>query len=357
MDSTQLDIFALRIAAKYKDKKVSDEGNTIYMYSEKQIAHRNKKKAERIEKLKNKMGALRKQVNTDLTSEDSTKRLTALVVALIDHTYERVGNDGSADEGHFGVTGWQKKHIKFNSKGATIKYVGKSGVKHEKKVDDPAITKALKKAYEEADGDDGDLFTHEDGVVDAKKVNAYLKKFDITAKDLRGLHANREMQERLKAVRSKGGKLSKDPKEREKKLKEEFKEALEGAAEAVGHEAATLKTQYLVPGLEDSYMKDGTVLEKLDKKSFEIVALCFPAPPPLNFANRVIRQVCDHLMGEDLIVEENDFMAMRTAFRWSKGSWETLWQGDIKQNELLKGIISAWAQMPGRKHEGDRAYA
>jgi len=57
-------------------------------------------------------------------------------------------------------------------------------------------------------------------------VNAYLKPFDVTAKDIRGLHANREMQDRLRAVRKKGGKLPTDKKEKEKVLKAEFKTAL-----------------------------------------------------------------------------------------------------------------------------------
>lgn len=357
MNATQLDTFALRIAARYKDKKVTEEGNTVYMYSERQIAHRNKKKAERIEKLKAKLGDLRKQVQSDLTSEDTAKRLTALAVALIDHTYERVGNDESADEGHFGVTGWTKNHVKLNGKGATISYVGKAGVKHEKKVTDANIVKALRKAYDATEGKDAGLFDHEDGSIGAKHVNAYLKKFDITAKDLRGLHANREMQDRLKAVRSKGGKLPKDKKEREKKLKEEFKEALEGAAEAVGHEAATLKSQYLVPGLEDSFMKDGTVIDKFDKKAFEVEAVCFPPPPPLVFANRVIRQLVDHMLGEDLVTDDNDFLTIRLVFRWSQGNWEKVWDGDLLHNELLKNIVTAWGQMPGRKHDSERAYA
>ena len=40
-----MDPLALKIAARYKKKMVSDEGNTIYMYSERQIALRNNNKA------------------------------------------------------------------------------------------------------------------------------------------------------------------------------------------------------------------------------------------------------------------------------------------------------------------------
>ena len=185
------------------------------------------------------------------------------MVALIDHTYERVGNEGSAKDGHYGVTGWQKKHVTFSPKGATIRYVGKSGVKHEKKVTDAGIKQALRNAYEACDGDTSCLFSGDWGSVTAEKVNEYLDPFDVTAKDLRGFHANREMSERLKAVRSKGKKIPEEKKAREKLLKGEFLKALDETAEAVGHEASTLRSQYLVPGLEESYLKDGTVSDKL----------------------------------------------------------------------------------------------
>jgi DNA topoisomerase IB len=251
---------------RFKGKKKTEAGNTVYLYSERQIANRNKKKAERLEKLRGKIGDLRKQVSKDLKSDDPETALTALAVALIDETYERVGNDGSAeDRGHYGVTGWTRGHVSFGKGKATIKYTGKAGVKHEKAVTTSAVVKALRNAYEAVEGKESPLFAPEGMTIDARKVNSYLKNFDITAKDLRGLHANREMQERLRAVRSGGGKLPSEKGAREKKLKAEFKKALEGAAEAVGHEPATLRSQYLVDGLEEAFMADGKVPQSLDK--------------------------------------------------------------------------------------------
>lgn len=345
----------LRVAARhrYKEKRESEEGNTVYLYSERQIANRNKKKAERIEKLKSSIKKLRTQVYKDLGSDDKSTSLTALAVALIDHTYERVGNGESADEGHYGVTGWLKKHVKLGPKEATVTYVGKSGVKHEKKVTDSKILKALRSAYEMTEGKEGGLFDHEGGTVDAKKVNAYLKPFDVTAKDLRGFHANREMQEALKAERSKGGKLPSDKKEKEKVLKAEFKAALEVVAEAVGHEAATLRSQYLVPMLEDSYLKDGKVLDSFTKEA----DFAGSPKPPLVFANQVIRMLIDHLYGQELLSEDKDFALIRLAFRKAGGNWESLWQGDTKQNELLKRMVNAWAKMPGKTLDVERSDA
>lgn len=258
---------AARVAARYKGKKKvpSEDGGTttVYEYSDQQVSRRNNEKAKRLEKLRASIGKLRAQVTTDLKSTNPEKQLTALVVALIDETFERVGNDQSAKDGHFGVTGWTKSHVKMSQGKATITYVGKSGVKQKKTVKGPAL-KALRDAFARCEGEDC-LFDYDGGSVDATKVNSYLKKFKVTAKDLRGFHANEEMRSALKAARK--GKLPSDPKKRKAKLKVEWDKALEIAASAVGHEASTLKSQYLVPGLEDNFLKDGTVMEKLDKKA------------------------------------------------------------------------------------------
>ena len=253
--------------ARYKEKKKvkTQDGDTttVYVYSEKQVAHRNREKAERVEGLRHHISDLRAQVKKDLKCKDGHKRMVALAVALMDHTCERIGNHGSADEGHYGVTGWLSKHITFKGNKATIKYVGKSGVDHDKTVDDASIVSAMKDLLKGKKDGDRLFESEDDGGVDPEDVNAYLKDFDITAKDIRGFRANDEMCQALKAERAKGKALPKDPKEREKILTKEFKAALECVAETVGHESATLKSQYLVPGLEDTYLKDGTVLKDL----------------------------------------------------------------------------------------------
>ena len=250
-----------RVAARYKGKKTLDTGTVVYEYSDRQVARRNAEKARRLEKLRKGVHRLRAQVKKDLKSGDPERVLTALAVGLMDHTAERVGNEESAKEGHVGVTGWTKSHISFGKGKATISYVGKSGVKQKKTVSDKALLSALKDAYEACDDD---IFCHAEGKVDASKVNAYLKKFDITAKDLRGLHANQVMQETLKGLRK--GELPSDPKERKAQLKEEFQQALEETAEAVGHEPSTLRSQYLVPDLEDEFMK-GRVMTTMTKEA------------------------------------------------------------------------------------------
>jgi GNAT superfamily N-acetyltransferase len=250
-------VFAARYKSKKKVKTQKGKEFTVYQYSDRQIANRNNAKAKKVEKLGKSIGKLRAKVKRDIKSSDPEKMLVALAVALMDHTYERVGNDTSAGEkGHFGVTGWQRKHVSWKG-GASVNYVGKSGVKHSKKITDAGIRKALRNAYEAAETADSNLFGWEGGSVTAAKVNEYLAPFKITAKDIRGYHANQLMRDNLTAVRK--GKLDEDKKKRDKQLKTEFLKALDDTAEAVGHEAATLRSQYLVPGMEEQFLKDGTV--------------------------------------------------------------------------------------------------
>lgn len=256
----------LRVSAKYQKKKEVPKADgkgttTVYEYSEGQIELRNREKAKQVEKLRGSITKLRAQVSKDLKSKDEDTRLKALIVGLMDETYERVGNEESAEDGHYGVTGWKVKHLTFSGNKVTVKYVGKSGVSHEKVVSDPALVSALK-AAKEGKGENDSLT----GDISAEDVNEYLEPFGITAKDMRGYHANAEMQSRLKDIRSKGGELPEDKKERGKLLKKEFEQALKETAKAVGHEPSTLKSQYLVPGLADKYLASGEVMKRLDKK-------------------------------------------------------------------------------------------
>ena len=72
---------------------------------------------------------------------------------------------------------------------------------------------------------------------------------------------------------------------------------------------------------------------------------------PLVFANRVIRQYADHLVGDDAILLPKDYQAIRLAFRWVGGSWERLGHGDIVHNRMLSRILTVWGS--SAKHKKD----
>jgi len=211
---------------------------------------RRRKKTDSVRRLAQKILGLRQKVTRDLKSDDEKTRLTALAVALMDKTAERVGNEASARDGHVGVTGFKKSHVEVDGNTVSLKYTGKSGVKQEKQFSDEAVAKVVKECLRNCKGDSPILVTSDGFKVRADKVNRYLKEFEVTAKDIRG-HAANDLVVRL----LRGSMVPSDPDERKKK----FREVMKTVAEKVGHQQATLKRHYLLPGFEEQYVGKGTV--------------------------------------------------------------------------------------------------
>lgn len=224
---------------------------------------RRQRKTEAVRKLAQQIHKLRRKVTQDMKSDDEKIRLTALAVALMDKTAERVGNEESAENGHVGVTGFKKGQVAIDGDTVSLNYTGKSGVKHEKSFTDELMAKLLKECRGNCKGDDSPVLVTSDGFkVKADKVNRYLSEFDITAKDIRGYAANTLVCNMLK-----NSKIPSEPDERRK----HFREVLKAVAEKVGHQQATLKRHYLLPGIEESYVKSG-IIRKLKNASRRLVA-------------------------------------------------------------------------------------
>ena len=227
-------------------KKLKKGGNV----DEKVLEERWEKKKSSISQLANNIRSLRNNITRDLSSEDEKTALTALVISIIDSTAERVGNDNSADNGHYGVTGFKKKHIKIDGNRITLKYIGKSGVEHDNSFSDEKIANYLKKAIENSPNEY--VFTTSKGFeIKANKVNRYLKDFNVSAKDLRGYSANKWVIEKLKNI---------TPESKDTKRKKQFNDIVSIVAEKIGHGKATLKKHYLVPELEEIFIKNGTII-------------------------------------------------------------------------------------------------
>jgi hypothetical protein len=74
---------------------------------------------------------------------------------------------------------------------------------------------------------------------------------------------------------------------------------------------------------------------------------------PKVFANRIIRQLVQHMVAEDMVIDLQDYLAIRVVFRACGGSWIKFGEGDLKQFELLKAIVLAWGQMEDRRKSSD----
>lgn len=211
------------------------------------IEKRWESKRESVYNLKSNIDKLKRKVRSDLYSSDEKARLTALVIRIMMFTSERVGNEDSAKNGHFGVTQFRNKHIKVVGKTVFLTYKGKSGVDHVKSFTDEASALMLQDLLKR---NKGFLFVTSDGFqIKADKVNRYLKKFNAKSKDIRGFNANRLMLMELSRI----GKV-KDEKQRPKI----FNEALRKIAKRIGHGPSTLRKQYLLPEIEEYFYKHGS---------------------------------------------------------------------------------------------------
>ena len=236
-------------------KKFIPPGGTVmqYVYSPQDVAKRHAEKAQRIEALKHKEATLRRSVRKDVEQGDPV----ALAVGLILATYERPGNADSAAEGHYGVTGWECRHLSQHGAGMAIDYVGKSGVQQHKQVIDPYLVRALRDRVRDCSRKSARVVP-----ASASQVNRYLEGFDVSAKDLRTFGANTEMQRELYKVRRRGPPLDGlKPRDVARSLKAEFMAALGTVAARLGHTTSVLRKQYLVAGMEPQYLESGTILQ------------------------------------------------------------------------------------------------
>jgi DNA topoisomerase-1 len=223
------------------------------------------KKREQIEILANNVRKVRYNISCDLKSDSEKVFLKALVVSMMLATGERVGNEASADNGHFGITWFRKKHIKINGNKITLNYVGKSGVDHEKSFSDEKLANALKKAI--ANSKSQFIFTTSDGHrIKADSINRYLADFDIRSKDIRGYSSNKWMLQKLSKIEL----PNEESEEKNAALrKKAFMKALRETARKVGHGSGTLRKHYLIPELESSFIDKAEIIDIADRDKYE----------------------------------------------------------------------------------------
>lgn len=68
--------------------------------------------------------------------------------------------------------------------------------------------------------------------------------------------------------------------------------------------------------------------------------------PPKVFANRIIKQLIQHMFADGFKIKAEDYDSIRVTFRSLGGSWEEFLLGNPKQLELLQQVIQAWAVLP-----------
>ena len=179
--------------------------------------------------------------------------MLAIVIALLERTRIRVGNDEDArDNGSYGLTTMQNRHVQVRSGRLAFRFKGKSGIHHAVTLEDPKLAREVRRC-QELPGQK--LFEYRDGgsrlrrVGSAADVNAYLAAVagsQVTAKDFRTWWGTVSACSLLREAPAAATATAR---------KRNFLAALDDVAKQLGNTRAICRKCYVHPSVLDAYAR------------------------------------------------------------------------------------------------------
>jgi DNA topoisomerase I len=228
-----------------------------YRYHDDWRKHRDENKFGRMMAFAKALPAIRKRIARDLRASGMPReKVLATVVALLESTLIRVGNDEYARQnGSYGLTTMRNRHAKIAGAKIEFSFKGKSGKKHEISVKDPQLARIIRKCQ---DMPGQELFVYEDQSgqprdVTSQDVNTYLREIageEFTAKDFRTwagtVLAAIALREFEKCTH-------------QKEAKKNVVTAIESVAQMLGNTPAVCRKCYIHPEVLDAYLSGDTI--------------------------------------------------------------------------------------------------
>jgi DNA topoisomerase I len=227
-----------------------DAGRKQYRYHPRWRSVRDATKFHRMGAFAAVLPAIREAVDAHLRAHDlSRERVLALVVALLDETLIRVGNERHLQAGGaIGLTTLACEHVDVSGTRVHFSFPGKSGQEQDIELRHPRLARQLLRC-EEIPGQR--LFAYRDGEdwqqVGSSEVNAYLRDVagdDVTAKDFRTWGGTVVAAERLRELGPPGD---------EREADANVLDAIDTAAERLGNTRAVCRASYLDPRIPKAY--------------------------------------------------------------------------------------------------------
>lgn len=172
-------------------------GRRQYLYHPDWRTKRDQEKFERVLELGAVLPRVRDRTERDLTTTGmSAARASALAVRLLDLGCFRIGSDAYADEnGGFGLTTLERRHVRKRGEAYVFDFTGKSGVHHSISIDDPLSVEAIAQLRRRRAGFE-ELLAYRQGRrwqrLTPAMVNDYMRELsglEVSAKDFRTWHA------------------------------------------------------------------------------------------------------------------------------------------------------------------------
>lgn len=229
------------------------KGRKQYRYHPDWRALRDETKFTHILSFANALPKIRARVAEDMAQRGLTRtKVLATVVALLERTMIRVGNDEYArSNASYGLTTLRHEHVTVSGSAIRLRFKGKSGKEWNLKLTDPRIARIVRAC---ADIDGQELFKYVDdgGVVrdvTSGDVNAYLREISgksFTAKDFRTWTGTV-----LAAVCLHHMELGAP----EAQAKRNVRKAIERVASRLGNTPVVCRKSYIHPRVIDAYME------------------------------------------------------------------------------------------------------
>jgi DNA topoisomerase-1 len=236
-----------------------DAGRRQYLYHPDWRTRRDAEKFERMLEFGRALVKARERVLLDLGSEGMPlERACAAAVRLLDLGYFRIGNDVYADEnGSFGLTTLERRHVRRQQDRLVFTFVGKSGVDHRIEIDDETVVEAIE-VMRRRRGEDLRLLAYKNGrswrSILPELVNEYVRDstgLNVTAKDFRTWHATVLAAAALAETA--------EPGETKASRKRAVSGAMTEVAEFLGNTPTLARSAYVDPRVIEAYQRGRTI--------------------------------------------------------------------------------------------------
>ncbi|MCW2766755.1 MAG: hypothetical protein JWO11_2714, partial [Nocardioides sp.] len=244
-----------------------EAGRRQYLYHPDWRTRRDAEKFERMLDFGKALSRARELVLADLGREGMPlERACAVAVRLLDLGYFRIGNDVYLDEnGSFGLTTLERRHVRRRQDRLVFAFVGKSGVEHEIEIDDAMVIEAVE-IMRRRRGGDLRLLSYKEGrswrSILPELVNEYVRAstgLEATAKDFRTWHATVLAAAALAATAEPGSSVA--------SRKRAVSGAMNEVASFLGNTAALARSAYVDPRVIEAY-EDGHTIAATTRRTY-----------------------------------------------------------------------------------------
>ncbi len=230
-----------------------ERGRTQYLYHPNWRVVRDANKFEHMLAFGQALPAIRETVYKHLHQKEYPRqKLLAAIVAILDKTHIRIGNEEYAKTNKsYGLTTLHNRHAKVHGDTIQFSFRGKRGIQHTVEFHDKELAKIIHTSQELPGYELFEYRDHEGIIhrIESNDVNEYLKEIcqnDFTAKDFRTWHATVSALKQLliqSAVTTKT------------ELKQNIAATIRQVASELGNTPAICKKSYIHPGILTAYLE------------------------------------------------------------------------------------------------------